>query len=332
MSTQAGSSLPDPSVSTASGWGDRLRKLYSGSTVLFWPLTDLAMRVFIAIAFLRSGWVKASDWDTAVYLAAEDYPVSWLAAEHAAATGLAIELVAPVLLALGLSTRPAALALAVLTIVAQTVYIPTTTNLMLIAMLIWYLVSGPAAISLDALWVRRFQNITAGLVSLAVRTGNWFRRHCGPLVVLAMRVWLGVALLALAGVFDPPIWLATWLPTTSFTGLPPWLAILFAALLITGTAASPVSYALTFVVAAFMISGVHPDVTFYPVLLLGVYEARGAGPWSIDNAIERWLRKRFPSSGGEELDIDDPDQWLATLKEWWGGGRSIAGKLLVRRS
>ncbi|QUL38478.1 DoxX family protein [Erythrobacter sp. JK5] len=321
-------SVPGP----APGWGERLRSLYSGSAVLFWPFTDFAMRIFIAIAFLRSGWVKASDWDKAVYLAAEEYPVSWLSAHAAAATGLAIELVAPMLLAIGLMTRPAALALAALTIVAHTVYIPTTTNLMLIAMLIWYLVSGPAAISLDALWVRGFTSGKSGPVTLAVRAGAWLRARAGPLVVVAMRVWLGIALLALAEVFDPPIWLATWLPITSFTGLPAWLAILFAVLLITGTAASPVSYALTFVVAAFMISGVHPDVTFYPVLLLGVYEARGAGPWSVDDLVEGWLRKRYPTSAGEKVNIDDPDLWLATLKQWWRGGRRIAGMLVFRRS
>ena len=311
-------------------WSRRLGKLYSGSAVLFWPITDAAMRLFIALHFLRSGLVKAGNWDTAVLLATEEYPVDWMTPEAAAATGLGIELVAPVLLFLGLFTRPAAAALAILTIVAQAVYIPTTTNLMLIAMLVWYVAAGAAAISLDALWVSKVRKAVGTRGAAIVHMGRAVRYHVGPYLVLALRVWLGGALLALAGMFEPPIALATWLPITSFSGLPPWLAIVFAALLITGTAASPVSYALTFVIAAFMISGAHPDVTFYPVLLLGLYEARGAGPLSVDRAVERWFKGRF-GTGETTPCPDDPEVWLATLRQWWTGGREFAGKALRRR-
>ena len=308
----------------------RLEQIYSGSAVLFWPFTDVVMRFFIALFYFRSGLIKASDWDKAVLLATEEYPVSWMAPQTAATTGLAIELIAPVLLFLGLATRPAAIALGVLTVIAQVVYIPTTTNLMLIAMLIWYAIYGPAALSLDHLWVWRARANAGQAVATVLRFGRWTRQSVAPWLVLAMRVWLGFALLVLAGLFEPPIWLQTWIPITSFRGLPPWIAIGFAVLLITGTAASPVSYALAFIVAAFMIVGVHPDVTFYPVLLLGVYESRGAGPLSVDNAIDRWVRKKFNlASGQEEEALDDSDQWVSTLATSLRSSRVLAGK--VRR-
>ena len=311
-------------------WLVRLERLYSGSVVVFWPFTDLATRVFVALPYLKSGIVKAADWDKALLLASEEYPVSWMAANPAAATGLAIELIAPALLLLGLFTRPAAMMLAALTIVAQLVYIPTTTNLMLIAMLVWFVANGPAAISLDAIWTRKTALAQTRPVAAMIRIGAILRRRIAPLVILAMRVWLGISLLALAEIFEPSVMLATWLPTTSFSGLPGWIAVLFAVLLISGTAASPVSYALVLVVAAFMIAGVHPDVTFYPVLLLGVYEARGAGPLSVDGAFGRFLRNRFGSSHGRALCPDDPEVWLATLKDWRRGGKDIAGSLLAR--
>ena len=49
-------------------------------------------------------------------------------------------------------------------------------------------------------------------------------------------------------------------------------------------------YVGTTVVAAFMISGVHPSVTLYPVPLLGLYDARGADVLSVDQSVERLWR------------------------------------------
>ncbi len=291
-----------------------LLKLYAGGTILFWPLTDLAMRFFVALHYLRSGFVKAADWDTAVLLATQEYPVSWMSPEAAAATGLAIELIAPVLLLFGFLTRPAAFALAILTIVAQSVYIPTTTNLMLIAILIWYVACGPAALSLDRLWVSTLRPKAGAILSFTMLLGGWLRKRSAPLLLLAMRIWLGTALLALADVFEPSIALATWLPITSFSGLPPWLAITFAVLLFVGAGASFVSYALTFVIGYFMLAGAHPDVTFYPILLLAVYESRGAGLLSVDQWVEKWIDTKFLC----DPDGEDDDSVPVTLVVWAG--------------
>ncbi len=312
---------PDIADEDAVGGGQstlwrKLARIYVGTTVVAWPFTDLAMRFFVALPFLRSGYLKANDWQTAVDLATYEYPVSWMAPQSAAATGLAIELVAPLLLLFGFFTRPAAFAMAALTIISQVVYIPTTTNLMLIAMLLWYVIYGPASISIDFYWVRRSGLAGIPIIKQLVAIGKWSHKKLPSIFLLAMRVWLGVSLLALAGEFEPTIALATWLPSTSFFGLPYWVAILFAVLLLTGTAASPVSYTLTFVVAAFMISGVHPSVTLYPVLLLGLYDSRGAGALSVDQFVELLLAKRFPSLNEDDVDQDD---WVGTLREWWNG-------------
>lgn len=307
----------------------KLARFYVGTTVVAWPFTDLAMRFFVALPFLRSGYLKASDWQTAVQLATFEYPVSWMEPQSAAAIGLAIELIAALLLLFGFLTRPAAFAMALLTIVSQVVYVPTTTNLMLIAMLFWYLIYGPASISVDFYWTRRAKLAEAPVVRQLIAAGRWSHDRLPAVFLLVMRIWLGIALLALAGEFEPSIALATWLPSTSFSGLPYWVAILFAVLLLTGTAASPVSYTLTFVVAAFMISGVHPSVTLYPVLLLGLYDARGAGALSVDQTVENLLAKKFPSVNEDDL---DPDDWFGTLKDWWRGSREFLGKVMPKQS
>ena len=302
---------------TSSLW-QKLARFYIGTTVVAWPFTDLAMRFFVALPFLLSGFRKAGDWQLAVNLATHEYPVSWMDPGTAAATGLAIEVIAPMFLLLGFLTRPAAFAMAVLTAISQLVYVPTTTNLMLIAMLIWYVIYGPASISLDFYWARKWKIGQLPIVRQVVAIGNWCHDHVPSIFLLAMRVWLGVSLLALVGEFEPSIALATWLPSTSFSGLPYWVAMLFAALLFTGTAASPVSYTLTFVITAFMFSGVHPNVTLYPILLLGLYDARGAGALSVDLTLEKLLARRFPSLNDQDV---DPDDWIGTLKEWWDESR-----------
>ena len=326
----ANQAAADESAEKPSSVWRKLARFYVGTTVVFWPFTDLAMRFFVALPFLRSGFLKASDWQTAVNLATYEYPVSWMAPHTAAATGLAIELLAPLLLLFGFMTRPAAFALAVMTIISQAVYVPTTTNLMLIAMLFWYVIYGPASISLDFYWAKAARRAGPGFLRRLVGLGRWSKAKLAPVFLLAMRVWLGVALLALIGEFEPSIALATWLPSTAFYGLPYWVAMLFAVLLFTGIAASPVSYTLTFVVAAFMISGVHPSVTLYPVLLLGVYDSRGAGALSVDQTVEKWITHRFPSM--DEHDEVDQDDWIGTLREWWLGSRNQYAKFRAKTS
>ena len=68
-------------------------KAYLAGASIYWQFADLVIRFLIAQSFLRSGMVKLGNWDTAVLLAREEYPVSWLSAEAAAGTGLAIEVI-----------------------------------------------------------------------------------------------------------------------------------------------------------------------------------------------------------------------------------------------
>ncbi len=293
----------------------RVSTIYSGSTLLFWPVTDLLTRIFVAQYFFRSGLVKAADWEKAVWLAANEYPVSWMAPTQAAAAGLFIELICPILVLFGFLTRPAAALLALLSIVAQLSYIPTTTNLMLIAMSIWFVFCGPAALSLDRAWVVTRRLGASRLSHPLVRVGAWLRKAAKPFLLLFLRVWLALALLALADVFEPSIALATWLPITSFSGTPDWLAIVFAVLLLLGVGATPVSYALTFMIGYFMLAGAHPDVTFYPVLLLAVYEAKGAGRWSVDHYVEDWLARR----AGSTRDSREDDESAGVILAIWAG-------------
>jgi putative oxidoreductase len=82
------------------------------------PLAQLAARLWVAQVFFTSGLTKLRDWDITLALFTDEYKVPLLTPEVAAAAGTAGELVLPVLLALGLGGRFAALGLSVVNAVA----------------------------------------------------------------------------------------------------------------------------------------------------------------------------------------------------------------------
>lgn len=268
-------------------------KLFRSGSRIGATLTDIAIRIAIAQSFLRSGMVKAGDWDTAVALARFEYPVSWMAPDTAALAGLLIELVAPVLLLLGLFTRPAALAAAALLIVSQAVYIPTTSNVIMIAILLYYALAGPGPLSLDRLLKSGLRTSALPFAAQVVATGDWLRIHIAPWWVLIVRLWLAATLLVAGSMIDPLVSVATWLPTSVFAGAPPWLAVLLAGLLAVGVFTSTTALLLLLSGAVLTMMSVHPDVSLYPVLLVALYEDAGPGRLGLDNMINSWLERNI---------------------------------------
>lgn len=86
------------------------------------PLLDLAIRVWVANIFWKSGMTKIASWDSTVALFTYEYHVPLLSPEMAAFLGTAVELTMPVLLVLGLGARFSAAVLFVLNIVAVISY------------------------------------------------------------------------------------------------------------------------------------------------------------------------------------------------------------------
>lgn len=82
------------------------------------PLAALVARLYVAQVFWLSGLTKLRDWDTTLFLFADEYKVPLLPPAVAAVMGTGGELVLPVLLALGLGGRLAALGLCVVNAVA----------------------------------------------------------------------------------------------------------------------------------------------------------------------------------------------------------------------
>jgi putative oxidoreductase len=125
------------------------------------PYSVLAvpLRFAVATVFWNSAMTKLANWDTAIALFTDEYKVPLLPPEVAAYIAVTIELTTPVLLVLGLATRPAALVLLAMTTVIEVFVYPLAwpTHLQWAAMLLVLLCRGPGELSLDELIRRRFK-------------------------------------------------------------------------------------------------------------------------------------------------------------------------------
>jgi putative oxidoreductase len=82
----------------------------------------LGIRWYVSWQFLKSGWLKLTEWDSTLYLFREEYHVPLLPPVMAAVAGTAGELVFPSLLVIGLLSRYAAVGLSAVNILAVVSY------------------------------------------------------------------------------------------------------------------------------------------------------------------------------------------------------------------
>ena len=147
-------SLPHTVVrlySAGARWVDSLQSIFA-----------LAVRLYVARVFFLSALTKLNDWNITISLFTNEYHVPVLPPEVAAVLGTSAEMGLPVLLTLGLASRPAALALFAFNIVAVISY-PDLSDAGLKDHMLWgalMLVTffyGPGKISLDHWLGRHFR-------------------------------------------------------------------------------------------------------------------------------------------------------------------------------
>lgn len=120
------------------------------------PLPVLGMRLWIADIFWKSGMSKLSDWEGTVALFADEYQVPLISPELAATLGTATELVAPILITLGLAARLGAASLLFMTAVIEFTYMHFDIHLVWALILTLILTQGPGKASLDYFIQRKF--------------------------------------------------------------------------------------------------------------------------------------------------------------------------------
>jgi len=125
------------------------------------PISILAIRLWVAWVFFKSGMTKINSWDSTMYLFEYEYAVPLLSPEMAAYLGTAAELSLPVLLAFGLAGRFGAIALFLFNITAVLSYPDLNAagirdhqvwGIMLLVPLLF----GPGKLSIDYLLCKKF--------------------------------------------------------------------------------------------------------------------------------------------------------------------------------
>ena len=145
------------SAPTHSSLTPRLIRLRALLESVPYSVLAIPLRLAVATVFWNSGTTKLASWDTTLQLFADEYRLPLLPPELAAYMAASIELTTPVLLVLGLLTRPAAFVLLGMTSVIEIFVYPQAwpTHIQWAAMLLILLCRGPGRFSLDhAIWSR----------------------------------------------------------------------------------------------------------------------------------------------------------------------------------
>lgn len=133
-------------VTRVNGWLERVP----------YSLLAIPLRLAVATVFWNSGTTKLANWDATLSLFEDEYKVPLLPPDVAAYIGASIELSTPVLLVLGLMTRPAAFVLLGMTTVIEIFVYPQAwpTHIQWAAMLLVLLCRGAGTYSIDHLLKR----------------------------------------------------------------------------------------------------------------------------------------------------------------------------------
>lgn len=192
-SSERGSAVAPPPlawVATLMGWMGEAFRLSERS---IGPVVDLLIRLRLAQIFFVSSVLKAADFEHAIYLSTHEYPVSWMDPVTAAYLGVAIELGGSVLLAVGLATRLAAVAMLALSWVIQLNYVALDTNLFWAALFGWYVARGAGSLSLDHALSRGLADSALPLAKTIIGFSDWVTRYFRPLFHDYFNIWVLLA-------------------------------------------------------------------------------------------------------------------------------------------
>jgi NADH dehydrogenase/putative oxidoreductase len=267
---------------------------------LVWPKIDFLIRIALAEIFFVSGVLKLTHWNTALDLATNEYPVSFLSPVVAAVLGVTIEVGGGVLLAFGFMTRYAALPMLILSLVIQFAYKPFDSQLFWVALFGWYAVQGAGQFSLDQLLRRGLADSALPLIPRILKLSAAVRAVAGPVYLSLLRIWLAASLLIAASHWTPPAGgpfstLSLWLPLGVAAGVPAAAALGIGAPLLLGIGTRYLGAAM--ILAVFGGAMMDPRETDAVYLLMSgsILIVFGGGPLSLDRIVAALLGRFLPA-------------------------------------
>ena len=188
------------------------------------------------------------------------------------------------LISMGLFTRLSAGALLIVTL-AQAGGDPDQLNLFVTALLGWYILRGPDALSIDRALDVGMRASALPLSRPVMRALDSLRNVAAPYGLVVARLWLAAALVANAA-------LPLWVPVGSFEALPRAPALVAALLLVAGLGLPVVLTLLTLGLAGMHAMSPVADSNVYLLLFLVVLGFQNGGALTLDSRISSWLHAR----------------------------------------
>ena len=272
------------------------------------PFLDLILRLWLAQIFFRAAIVNLADWKGTLYLFAHEPPVSWMDPVTVAYLGTGIELIAPFLLALGLATRPAALALLAVTLAMQGTYEQLNAHVFWALLFAWYALMGAGSLSIDRLLSRGSEDIALPFAASLDRLCAAITRYLGPVYLLVVRLALALMLAGttLAAVIrwsgDPLLLSYQFGSFGESYGLSVTLGLVLGGI-IPALLALGLATRVSAIVGAVLVAGLavgmsvselqHIDRGYWLVFLVMIV-LRGAGPFALDELVARGARNALP--------------------------------------
>lgn len=286
------------------------------------PLLDLVLRIWVAHAFFASGVVKTATWEATVWLYTYEHPVPGVAPATAAFIGTAFELVCPVLLVIGLTTRIAAVPLLMITAFLQFTYKPLDLHVLWMLSLGLLVVRGPGALCLDHFVAPHLVGSALPLAGALKKAASGLTSRVAPLYLVVLRLWLAYSFVGpqIARLEEPPATLDLLLGAGGILAL--------SALLAVGMLTRVVAFSLAVVAAATLAGDPERDELVLQMMLLGVLALEGAGPISVDRIVEGLVRRLFPGLAGDPAWLKDAPR-VVIVGAGFGG---LAAALALRHA
>ena len=259
---------------------------------------DLLIRLWLAKVFFVSGVLRIFGLSIEPYLSGAAYPVPWVEPLSPTYLGAAIQMIIPMLLALGLATRWAALYMLILVLVVQFNYLALDINLYSAVLFGWFVICGAGPLSLDHLLARGLGDTALPFATALTRLAGAVTRYLRPYYQLLIRLWLGLALLAASTETSIPVGLIKLLPEKSLAHFAPapTLALVGALLVTFGLAARPAALLLMLAVAGMHAAGAADPADVYFMMTLALVGLYGPGDLSLD----KWISAILPQISGTQ--------------------------------
>ena len=282
--------------------------------------------------------LKTIDPEPTVWLFTFVHPIPGISPETATWLLTVVELVAPVLLLIGLATRISAIALLASAGLLHLAFPAVADHLYVMLLLGVIIVIGPGSISLDHKFLPALVSSALPMTGVTLRAGPTISKYGGPLYTAFLRLslaavfgvagWTAISGVDVAGLAYAKRYGVTFMDPSTNSFAIGFVEVVFAGFLAIGLAGRLAGVALAAIVIILHVGFIAESHHGLLLLTLAFVIFAGPGPLSVDRPVSIWLHGLFPS-------LAPAQEWLADAPRIvivGGGFGGISAALSLRHT